>query len=61
MPIIQINMYKGRTLEKKRKLVKAVTDAVEESLGVKREDVRIILREMEKSDYAIAGKLTSDE
>jgi len=38
----------GRTLEK-RKLVKVVTDAVEDRLGVKREDVRIILREMKKT------------
>lgn len=61
MPIILINMYKGRTMEKKRNLVKAVTDAVEESLGVKRSDVRIILREMDKEDYAIAGTLVCDE
>jgi len=61
MPIIQVNLFKGRTVEQKRKLVTAMTDAVVNSLGSKREDVRIILREMEKQDYAIAGKLSCDE
>jgi 4-oxalocrotonate tautomerase len=61
MPIIQVNMFEGRTMDQKRKLVANMTDAVVKSLDVKPEDVRIILQEMAKHDYAIAGLLLIDK
>jgi 4-oxalocrotonate tautomerase len=61
MPIIQVNMFEGRTVDQKRKLVANMTDAVVKSLDVKPEDVRIILQEMAKHDYAIAGLLSIDK
>jgi len=61
MPIIQVNMFEGRTVDQKRKLVANMTDAVVKSLDVKPEDVRIILQEMAKHDYAIAGLLFMDK
>jgi 4-oxalocrotonate tautomerase len=61
MPIIQVNMIEGRTVDQKRKLVADMTDAVVKSLGVKPEDVRIILQEMAKHDYAIGGLLFMDK
>jgi 4-oxalocrotonate tautomerase len=60
MPIIQVNMFEGRTVDQKRKLVSAMTDAVVKSLDVKPEDIRIILQEMTKHDYAIGGLLFMD-
>jgi 4-oxalocrotonate tautomerase len=61
MPIIQVNMFEGRTIDQKRTLVSNMTEAVVKSLGVKPEDVRIILQEMTKQDYAIAGVLGIDK
>ncbi len=61
MPIIQVHMIKGRTVDQKRKLVATITDAVVKSLDVKNEDVRIILQEMAKDDYAVAGALVMDK
>jgi len=61
MPIIQVHLIKGRTVDQKRKLVANITDAVVKSLDVKNENVRIILQEMAKDDYAIAGTLVMDE
>lgn len=60
MPIIDLKLIEGRTLDEKRKLVAAVTDAVVESLGVKPESVRISLHEMPKGNYSVAGVLASD-
>jgi 4-oxalocrotonate tautomerase len=60
MPIIQVSMFEGRTVDQKRKLVAEMTDAVVNSLGVKPEDVRIILQDMAKHDYSIGGKLVID-
>jgi 4-oxalocrotonate tautomerase len=54
-------MIEGRTLDQKRELVANMTDAVVKSLAVKADDVRIIIQEMTKQDYAVAGVLTADK
>ncbi len=61
MPIIEVHLLEGRTVDQKRKLVANVTDAVVKSLGVKPESVRIIVQDMAKHDYAIGGVLTQDK
>jgi 4-oxalocrotonate tautomerase len=61
MPIINVSLIEGRTVEQKRKLVAAVTDAVVKTLDVKPELVRIILQDMAKHDYAVAGVLVVDQ
>ncbi|MDI9558452.1 MAG: 2-hydroxymuconate tautomerase [Pseudomonadota bacterium] len=60
MPIIEVHMFEGRTVDQKRKLVAEMTGAVVKSIGVKPEDVRIILQDMARYDYSIAGKLAID-
>jgi 4-oxalocrotonate tautomerase len=61
MPIIQVNMIEGRTVDQKRKLVSEITNAVVKSLDVPPDAVRIILQDMPKQNYAIAGTLKCDE
>jgi len=61
MPIIQVHMFEGRTVDQKRKLVAEMTDAVVKSINVKPEDVRIIIQDMAKYDYSIGGKLVIDK
>ncbi len=61
MPIIQVDMFEGKTVEQKRKLVVAITDAVVKALNVKPEVVRIILHNVAKHDYAVAGVLEADK
>jgi 4-oxalocrotonate tautomerase len=60
MPTIMVNMFEGRSLDQKRKLVAAMTEAVVQSLGVKPEAVRIFLKEMARENHAVGGVLTSD-
>jgi 4-oxalocrotonate tautomerase len=55
MPVIIINMLEGRSAEKKRKLLRKVTDAVVEALEVEPESVRIIIYEIPKENFAVAG------
>ncbi len=61
MPILQIEIIKGRTLEQKRAMVKKVTEAITETLNCPPEAVRIIIREMDKENFARAGVLVIDE
>ncbi|MDD5497523.1 MAG: 4-oxalocrotonate tautomerase [Atribacterota bacterium] len=60
MPILQIEILKGRTVEQKRKMVKKVTEAITETLNCPEEAVSIIIREMEWENYARAGILKAD-
>ena len=60
MPILQIEILKGRTIEQKKEMAKRVTDAVSETLNCPKEAVSIIIREMETENFAKAGKLRVD-
>jgi 4-oxalocrotonate tautomerase len=61
MPIIQIHLIEGRTVDQKRALVDKVTKAVCETVNVTPEHVKIILLDMARHDYATAGVLKLDE
>jgi 4-oxalocrotonate tautomerase len=61
MPIVNIHLMEGRSVEQKRELVDKVTKAVCESINVAPEQVRIILSDMSKNDFSIAGKLIADK
>ena len=61
MPIIQVEMLKGRTLEQKRALVEKVTQAVVDTANCPKEAVKIIIREMEFENYSQGGVLKCDE
>jgi len=56
MPIIEVNMFEGRTAEQKQTLIAAMTGVVTDTLGVPAENVRIIIRELSKDDFGIGGK-----
>jgi 4-oxalocrotonate tautomerase len=60
VPILQVELLKGRTMEQKREMARKVTDAVSEALSCPKEAVRIIIREMELENFAHAGVLRSD-
>lgn len=61
MPLIHVHMHEGRTVEQKRHLVAAMTEAVVKSLDVNPDTVRIIIHDMSKHNYAAAGILHSDK
>jgi 4-oxalocrotonate tautomerase len=61
MPIIHVHMYEGRTIDQKRKLVVAMTEAVVKSLDTKPESVRILLHDIPKHNLAVAGVLASEK
>jgi 4-oxalocrotonate tautomerase len=61
MPIVEVHLFEGRNGEQKRKLVSEMTRVICEVLDVKPEVVRIILDEMSKENFAIAGTLVSEK
>lgn len=61
MPIVQVEMLKGRTVEQKRAMAQKVTDAIVETLVCPKEAVKIIIREMENENYSESGVLRCDK
>lgn len=55
MPFIQVTMLEGRTVEQKHALMKGVTEAVNDALGNKPENVRIAIYEVSKDEWAVGG------
>lgn len=60
MPLVTVKMLEGRTDEQKRNLVEKVTEAVKETTGVAEEKIIVMIEEMRKDHYAVAGKRISD-
>ena len=56
MPIIQVNIAEGRTVEQKAAAMAAITDAVVRTLDVRPEQVRILIIEVSPKNFAIAGE-----
>ena len=55
MPIIRVEMFTGRDREQKRKLVKALTDAMVETTGANRDAVWVVINDVEKEDWGFGG------
>jgi len=50
MPTIRVELMEGRTPEQKKNLVKALTEAVVETLGSKPDSVDVVLYDIKRSD-----------
>ena len=55
MPLVQVSLLKGRTAQQKRNLLKAITDAVVESVDAKPASVRVIINEIDSEHWSVAG------
>ena len=56
MPIIQVYIAEGRTVEQKFAAMGAITDVVVRTLDVRPEQVRILINEVNPENFAIAGE-----
>ena len=55
MPIISVTIAEGRPVDKKRRLIRALTSAAVEAFEVAPEQVRVMLNELPLEHYAVAG------
>jgi 4-oxalocrotonate tautomerase len=61
MPLVQITMLQGRTVDQKRKIAQRVTDAMVEEAGARREAIVVTFLEVSKESYASGGELMADK
>lgn len=61
MPTIRVELFAGRTVEQKRALAQALTEATTRSLGCSPDGVDVIFQDVERHDWATGGQLWSDK
>lgn len=60
MPVVTVQLWAGRTLEQKRALVRAITEAMVEHGGARPEALHVILQEIPRENWGRAGVLGVD-
>lgn len=60
MPVIQITMSEGRTIQQKRELVRVLTHESARILGTTEEKIRVLIYELPGENWANAGILGLD-
>jgi 4-oxalocrotonate tautomerase len=60
MPFITVEILKGRTLDQRREFARRVTEVAVDTLNTTPDKVRIVFRELDPTDLARDGRLTSD-
>ena len=59
MPLVQVYVWAGMSLESKRKIVEGITKVFED-IGVPKDAVEIIIYEAPKTNWATGGQLHSE-
>ncbi len=60
MPVVTVQMWTGRSVEQKRKLVAAITDAMIQHGGCRPDHLHVIIQDVPKDSWGRAGKLGID-
>ncbi len=60
MPSIRVELFEGRTVEEKRALAAALTEATTRTLGMSADAVDVMFFDIPRHDWASAGVLWSD-
>lgn len=60
MPFAQIYLMEGRTEEQKRAVIEKVTVALVEAVGAPKENVRVWIHDVPKTNWGIAGQTAKD-
>jgi 4-oxalocrotonate tautomerase len=60
MPFAQIYMLEGRTEEQKRAVIEKVTQALVEAVGAPVNTVRVLIQDVPKTNWGIAGTSAKD-
>lgn len=60
MPVVTIQMWKGRTEAQKRELADMLTREMARICNTPPESIQIIFQDVAKQDWAVGGQLASD-
>ncbi|MAG36494.1 MAG: 4-oxalocrotonate tautomerase [Dehalococcoidia bacterium] len=60
MPHVTVQLLAGRTVDQKRACAEAITNAIVEHLNTTPDATSVVFQEVQRHDWASAGKLISD-
>lgn len=60
MPVVTIQMWPGRTVEQKRNLVKAITDAMVQYADANPTHLHVIIQDIPRDNWGLGGVLGVD-
>lgn len=55
MPIVRVNIFEGRSLEKKRQIIKGITQVIADACEVPAEGIHVLIEEMTKENWGRGG------
>jgi 4-oxalocrotonate tautomerase len=61
MPVVIVELWEGRSVEQKRELVRAITDAMIAHADARRESLQVILHEISRENWGRGGVLGPDQ
>ena len=59
LPVVQVNVWSGISLENKKKIVEGITKVLED-IGIPSQAITVIISEEPKENWASGGKLHSE-
>jgi phenylpyruvate tautomerase PptA (4-oxalocrotonate tautomerase family) len=59
--IVELTVFKGRSLDAKRQLYKAIVENLEKAVGLRHTDVLIVLNEQPLDNWGVRGGLPASE
>ena len=59
MPVITVEMWEGRTIDQKKKLVEGITSVLV-NMGVPAEATTVIIKDNPRHNWGMGGKLASE-
>ncbi len=60
MPVVTVQVWSGRTVDQKRKLVKAITDAMVEHMDARPDGIHVVIQDVPPDSWGRAGVLGID-
>lgn len=61
MPTIRVELFAGRTVEQKRALAAALTEATVQTLGGSADGIDVLFFDIERHDWSTGGQLWVDK
>jgi 4-oxalocrotonate tautomerase len=61
MPLVNVTMARGRSPEQKGAMLRAIADAIHESIGAPRDSIRVWVTEVENTDFLAGTEVLADK
>jgi 4-oxalocrotonate tautomerase len=61
MPLVNVTMARGRSVEDKTAMLHAIADAIHSSIGAPRDSIRVWVTEVENTDFLAGTEILADK